>query len=84
MLDYNFQLIYNNGNKMPADYLSCNVVSAISLSNRKMEDLQDQDDRLWMIRKFLISQELPEDPSFRDQVKRAAEDCFMEDGLVWK
>ena len=69
---------------MPADYLSRNVVSAISLSNREMEDLQDRDERLQMIRRFLISQELPEDPTFRDQVKRAADDCFMEDGLVWK
>ena len=37
-----------------------------------------------MIRRFLISQELPEGPTFRDQVKRAADDCFMEGGLVWK
>ena len=84
MLDYNFQLIYKKGDEMPADYLSRNVVSAISLSNREMEDLQDRDERLQMIRRFLISQELPEDPTFRDQVKRAADDCFMEDGLVWK
>ena len=84
MLDYNFQLIYKKGDEMPADYLSHNVVSAITLSNRELEDLQNQDKRLQMIRKILISQELPQDPSFRDQVKRAANDCFMEDGLVWK
>ena len=84
MLNNNFQLIYKKGDEMPADYLSHNVVSAITLSNRELEDLQNQDKRLQMIRKFLISQELPQDPSFRDQVKRAANDCFMEDGLVWK
>ena len=84
MLDYNFQLIYKKGDEMPADYLLRNVVSAISLSNREMEDLQDRDEKLQMIRRFLISQELPEDPTFGDQVKRAADDCFMEDGLVWK
>ena len=39
MLDYNFQLIYKKGDKMPAEYLSRIVVSAISLSNREMEDL---------------------------------------------
>ena len=48
-----------------------------------MEDLQDRDKQLQMIRRFL-SQELPEDPTFRDQVKRAADDCFMEDRLVRK
>ena len=52
--------------------------------NLEMEDFQDQYELLQMIRKFLISQELPDNPSFRDQVKRAAMDCFMEDGLVWK
>ena len=80
MLNNNFQLIYKKGDEMPADYLSRNIVSAISLSNCEIEDLQDRDERLQMIRRFLISQELPDDPTFRDQVKQAAEDCFMEDG----
>ena len=84
MLDYNFQLIYKKGGEMPANYLSRIVVSAISLSNSEMEDLQDRNERLQMIRRFLISQELPEDPTFLDQVKRAADDCFMEDRLIWK
>ena len=41
MLDCNFQLIYKKGDEMPADYMSPNVVSAFSLSNHEMEDLQD-------------------------------------------
>ena len=34
--------------------------------------------------RFLISQELLDNPTFRDQVKRAAKDCIMEDLLVSK
>ena len=43
MLNNNFQLIYKKGDEMPADYLSRNIVSAISLSNCEIEDLQDRD-----------------------------------------
>ena len=41
VLNYNFQLIYKKGDEMPADHMSPNVVSAFSLSNHEMEDLQD-------------------------------------------
>jgi hypothetical protein len=84
MLDYNFQLIYKNGDEMPADYLSRNVVNVIGWSNPELEDLQIRDDRIGWVKRFLVSQELPEDPTFRDSIKKAAEDCFIEDGLVWK
>ena len=43
---------------MPADYLSFNVVSAISLSNQELEELQGLDKRIQLIKRFLISQEL--------------------------
>ena len=36
-----FQLIYKKGDEMPADYQPRNVVFAISLSSREIEDLQD-------------------------------------------
>ena len=45
MLDYNFQLIFKKGDKMPANYLSRNEVSAISLSSQEMEELKDGDER---------------------------------------
>ena len=54
---------------MLANYLSGNVFSAISLSNQEMEDLQDRDESIQWIKRFLIHQELPADPTFRDQVK---------------
>ena len=43
---------------MPADYLSRHVVSAISLSNQELEELQGLDKRIQLIKRFLISQEL--------------------------
>ena len=43
---------------MPADYLSRYVVSAISLSNQELEELQGLDKRIQLIKRFLISQEL--------------------------
>ena len=43
---------------MPADYLSRYVVSAISLSNQELEELQDLDKHIQLIQRFLISQEL--------------------------
>ena len=43
MLDYNFQLIYKKGNKMPADYLSCNVVSACPTGRWRISRIKTTD-----------------------------------------
>ncbi len=84
MNTYNFQLLYKKGDEMPADYLSRNVVSAISWSNVEIANEQDNDDKLNWVKRYLLSGELPSDPGFKDAVIKVADGCFIEDGIVWK
>ena len=69
---------------MPADYLSRNDISAISWSNLEMANEQEADDKLGLVLKYLINNELPSDRSLKDVVLKAAKGCFIEDGIIWK
>ena len=40
MLVYNFKIVYKNGNKMPADFLSRNVLASIDIFNDDLPKLQ--------------------------------------------
>ena len=84
MNTYNFQMVYKKGEEMPADYLSRHVVAAISWSDPEMINEQGADDVLKLVKRFLSSQELPDDRGLREVVQRNAEGCFLEDGLIWK
>ena len=84
MNTYNFQMIYKKGEEMPADYLSRHVVAPISWSEGEIEAEQAADDVLCQVKRYLISQELPEDRGLRDLIIRQSEGCFIEDGIIWK
>ena len=43
MNQYDFKMIYKKGEEMPADYLSCNVISAIYWSNNEMANMQEDE-----------------------------------------
>ena len=73
MNQYDFEMIYKKGEEMPADYLSRNVISAISWSNLEMANKQEADEKLRLVRKYLVNNELPSDRSLKDIVLKAAE-----------
>ena len=84
MNTYNSQMIYKKGEEMPADYLSRHVVAPISWSEGEIEAEQAADDILCQVKRYLASQELPEDRGLRDLIIRQSEGCFIEDGIIWK
>jgi transposase InsO family protein len=84
MNEYNFQMIYKKGEEMPADYLSRNVVSSIVWSDAELLNEQEADEVLSKVRRYVVSQELPDDRGLRDLIRRQAEGCFLEDDILWK
>ena len=84
MNHYDFEMIYKKGEEMPVDYLSRNVISAISWSNLEMANKLEADEKLGLVRKSLINSKLPSDLSLNDIILKAIEGCFIEDNVIWK
>jgi len=84
MNQYDFEIIYKKGSEMPADFLSRNVVSSVSLSNEEIISQQDLDPLIKVIKDFLLNRQLPIEPGAQRAVKQLAMECFVEDGLVWR
>jgi hypothetical protein len=78
---FDFEIIYKKGSEMLADYLSRNLISAISWNS---EELLQADPLIKALKGFLLNKELPHDPKCQALVKLFANDCFIEDGLVWR
>jgi hypothetical protein len=83
MNTFDFEIIYKKGSEMPADYLSRNLVSAISWNSDELLQAQAVDPLIKVLKNFLLKQELPHDPKCQSLVKLFSNDCFIEDGLVW-
>ena len=84
MNEFNFDIVYKKGSEMPADFLSRNVVAAISWNNKEMAQAQDKDSFISSLKRFLLNRELPSLPQFQAVVKFYASDSFVEDGIVWR
>jgi hypothetical protein len=84
MNTFDFDIIYKKGSEMPADYLSRNLISAISWDSNKLLQAQTADPLIKALKAFLLNQELPQDSKCQALVKLFANDCFIEDGLVWR
>jgi hypothetical protein len=69
---------------MPADYLSRNLVSAISWDSDDLLQAQTADLLIKALKNFLLNKELPHDPKCQALVRLFSNDCFIEDGLVWR
>jgi hypothetical protein len=83
MNTFDFEIIYKKGSEMPADYLSRNLISAISWNSEELLQAQAADPLIKALKGFLLNQELPRDSKCQALVKLFANDCFIEDGLVW-
>ncbi len=69
--------------KMPADYLSRNLVAAISWDAADLQHAQNADPLLKAIKNFLLNKELPQDPKCQQLVQLFSNDCFIEDDIIW-
>ena len=80
---YNFEIVYKKGSEMPADYLSRNVVAAVNWEQNELVIAQQQDNLIRSLREFLINKTLPSDPKCQQLIRHFANDCFVENDLVW-
>ena len=69
---------------MPTDYLSRNLVSAISWDSAELLQAQTADPLIKALKNFLLNKELPHDPKCQSLIKLFSNNCFIEDGLVWR
>ena len=81
---FDFEIFYKKGSEMPADYLSRNVVAAVSWETDQLARAQDQDKLTKALKEFLINKELPSDEKCQRLVRHLADSCFIENDLVWK
>jgi hypothetical protein len=84
MNTFDFEIIYKKGSEMLADYLSRNLVSAISWNSDELLQAQAADPLIKALKKFLLYKELPHHPKCQSLVKHFSNDCFIEDGLIWR
>jgi hypothetical protein len=84
MNTFDFEIVYKKGSEMPADYLSRNLVSAISWNSEELQQAQSADPLIKALKSFLLNAELPHDAKCQSLVKLFSNDCFVEDGLVWR
>jgi hypothetical protein len=81
---FDFEIMYKKGSEMPADYLSRNLVSAISWDSAELLQAQTANPLIKALKNFLLNKELPHDPKCQSWVKLFSNNCFIEDGLVWR
>jgi hypothetical protein len=68
MNTYDFDIVYKKGSEMPADYLSRNLVAAISWDTADLQQAQNSDPLLKALKYFLLNKELPHDPKCQQLV----------------
>jgi hypothetical protein len=83
MNTFDFEIIYKKGSEMLSDYLSRNLISAISWNSDELLQAHTADPLIKALKIFLLNKELPHDPKCQSLVKLFSNDCFIEDGLVW-
>jgi hypothetical protein len=69
MNTYDFNIVYKKGSEMPEDYLSRNLVAAISWDTSALQQAQNADMLLKALKNFLLNKELPHNPKCQQLVK---------------
>jgi hypothetical protein len=83
MNTYDFDIVYRKGSEMPADYLSGNLVAAISWDASELQQAQNANPLLKALKNFLLNKELTRDLKCQQLFKLYANDCFIEDNIIW-
>lgn len=84
MNTFDFEIIYKKGSEMPADFLSRNVIDAISWDNLQLQQEQNKDPLISALKKYLLNRELPADQKCQALVRNFANDCFIDNDIVWR
>jgi hypothetical protein len=83
MNQFLFEIIYKQGNKMPADFLSWNAVNSIKFDLPTYAKEQDKDEILRGLRLYLLNKSLPTNKTLAQLVHRMSQECFILNGVVW-
>ncbi len=83
MNTFDFNIIYKKGSDMPADYLSHNIVNPISLDASTLQQAQNAYPLLKALKNFLLNKVLPCNAKCQSLIKFFANDCFIEDDIIW-
>jgi len=67
-----------------ADYLSCNLVNVISWDSSTLQRAQNANPLLKALKTFLLNKELPHGTRCQSLIKLFANDCFIEDDIIWR
>jgi hypothetical protein len=84
MNTYDFEIIYQKGSEMPADYLSRNVVDSIQIRDGQMEKAQDAKEWISEIKKWMLNGTLVINANAKRYLNYYwANRFFIEDNLLW-
>jgi hypothetical protein len=84
MNNYDFIIQYKKGTEMPADFLSRNVLEEIDVFSPDLPLLQARDEFANAIIEFLQHKKLPADNKKATYIAKLAQQCFLEDGILWR
>jgi hypothetical protein len=84
MNQFSFEIIYKQGNEMPADFLSRNAVDSIKFDLPTYAREQDKDEILRGLRLFLLNKSLPTNKTLAQLLHRMSQECFVLNGVVWR
>ncbi len=81
---FSFEIIYKQGSKMPADFLSRNAVDAIKFNLPTYAREQDKDKILRGLRLYLLNKSLRTNNTLAQLIHRMSQDCFVLNGVLWR
>jgi hypothetical protein len=84
MNTFDFEIVYKKGSEMPADFLSRNVIYSISWNNEEIQQEQQKDPLIKALKNYLLNRELPTDTKCQNVVRNFANDCFVDNEIVWR
>jgi hypothetical protein len=84
MNQFSFEIIYKQGNEMPADFLSRNAIDSIQFDLPTYAREQDKDEILRGLRLYLLNKSLPTNKTLAQLVHRMSQECFVLNGVVWR
>jgi hypothetical protein len=81
---FSFNIIYKQGDEMPADFLSRNAVDAINFNLTSYRCEQDKDKILRGLHLYLLDKSLPANNTLAQLIYQMSQDCFVFNGIIWK
>jgi hypothetical protein len=80
---FDFEVVYKKGSEMPADFLSRNI-AVLSWDSQELAKEQDKDPLINAMKNFLLHKELPTDEKCKSLIKHFADECFLDNDIVWR